>query len=80
MNPEKIDTTPEIKEQLRKKIGIDTGIWFYTKDVKEAYKKAKSNGVEMSEPKKQPWEAMMSEFYDSDHNKYSLLENPEMIF
>ena len=55
MNPDKIDATPEIKEQLKKKIGIDTGIWFYTKDIKEAYKKAKSNGVEMSEPKKQPW-------------------------
>ena len=80
MNPEKIDATSEIKEQMRKKIGIDTGVWFYTKDIKEAYKKAKSNGVEMSEPKKQPWGAMMSEFYDPDHNKYFLLENPELIF
>ena len=80
MNPDKIDATHDIKEQLKKKIGIDTGIWFYTKDIKEAYKKAKSNGVEMSEPKKQSWGAMMSEFYDPDHNRYSLLENPEQIF
>ncbi len=80
MNPDKIDVTPKIKEHLKKKIGIDTGIWFYTKDIKETYKKAKSNGVEMSEPKKQPWGAIMSEFYDPDHNKYSLLENPELIF
>ena len=80
MNPDKIDATPEIKEQLKKRIGIDTGIWFYTKNINEAHKKAKSNGVEMSEPKKQSWGAIMSEFYDPDHNKYSLLENPELIF
>ncbi|WP_316504880.1 VOC family protein [Nitrosopumilus sp.] len=47
-----------------------------TREIKEAYKKAKSKGVEMSEPKKQPWGAIMSEFYDPDQNKYSLLENP----
>ena len=80
MNPDKIDVTSEIKEHLKKKIGVDTGIWFYTKDIKEAYKKAKSNGVEMSEPKKQSWGAIMSEFYDPDHNKYSLLENSELVF
>ena len=80
MNPKIIDAPPAVKEKLKTKIGTDTGIWFYAKDIHTTYQHLKSNGVEITEPKKQPWGAVMSEFYDQDKNKYSLLENSELIF
>jgi len=80
VNPDTIDAPSEVKEKLKMKIGTDTGIWFYTKDINAAYQKLKSNGVEITEPKKQSWGAIMSDFYDPDKNRYSLLENPKQIF
>ena len=62
------------------KIGIDTGIWFYTKTIATVYENLKSKGVRITEPKKQPWGAILSDFFDQDDNKFSLLENSEMIF
>ena len=80
VDPDKINVSPEVKEKLKMKIGIDTGIWFYAKDINAVYQRLDSHGVEITEPKKQPWGAIMSEFYDPDKNKYSLLENTELIF
>jgi len=80
VNPETINAPDEIKEKLKMKIGTDTGIWFYAKNINAVYKKLKSNGVDITEPKKQSWGAIMSDFYDPDKNRYSLLENTELIF
>ena len=80
VDPSKINAPDEVKEKLKSKIGIDTGIWFYAKDINVVYEKLKSKGAEITEPKKQPWGAILSEFYVQDKNKFSLLENPELIF
>jgi len=80
MDPEKENMPPELKEQAKKKIGTQTGLWFYAKDIQTAYETLKSNGVEITKPEKQPWGVMMSRFYDQDRNEFALLENPELIF
>ena len=80
MDPEKQNMPPELKEQARKKIGTQTGLWFYAKDIESAYKTLKSNGVEITKPEVQPWGVKMSRFYDQDKNEFGLLENPELIF
>ena len=80
MDPDKEDMPTELKEQAKRKIGTQTGLWFYTKDIQSAYQTLKSNGVEITEPKKQPWGVLMSRFYDQDKNEFGLLENPELIF
>ena len=69
----------EIKKQ-ESRIGTNTGIWFYAKDINSVYETLKSRGVEITKPEKQPWGVIMSRFYDQDRNEYSLLENPEMIY
>ena len=80
VNPEKINCPSETKEKLKAKIGTDTGIWLYAKDINAVYERLKSNGVEVTKPEKAPWGARMCEFFDQDKNKFSLLENPELIF
>ena len=80
MDPKKEKIPQQLKEQAISKIGTQTGIWFYAKDIQTAYKILKENGVEITEPQKQPWGVMMSRFYDQDKNEFGLLENPELIF
>ncbi len=80
VNPDKTSWSPEKKEQEKKKIGTDTGIWFYAKDIHSVYQTLKSRGVEITEPEKQPWGVLLSKFYDQDRNEFSLLENPELIY
>ena len=80
VDPNKTDMSQEKKEQSEKKIGTDTGIWLYAKDIKTVYQTLKSRGVDITEPQKQPWGVLMSRFYDQDGNGYSLLENSELIF
>ena len=80
MEPEKQNMSPELKQQAKAKIGTQTGLWFYTKDIQSSYQTLKDNGVEITKPEKQPWGVMMSRFYDQDRNEFALLENPELIF
>ena len=80
MDPKKEKMPQQLKEQAISKIGTQTGIWFYAKDIQATYKILKENGVEITEPQKQPWGVMMSRFYDQDKNEFALLENPELIF
>ena len=80
MNPKKENMPEELKKQAIAKIGTQTGLWFYTKDIQVSYQALKENGVEITKPEKQPWGVMMSRFYDQDKNEFSLLENPELIF
>jgi len=62
MDPEHQDMSPELKEQAKKKIGAQTGLWFYAKDIQSAYHTLKDNGVEITEPEKQSWGVSMSRF------------------
>ncbi len=80
VNPDYTNWSPENKERAKLKMGTDTGIWFYAKDIKSVYQNLKSRDVEITEPKKQPWGVLLSRFYDQDRNEFSLLENPELIF
>ena len=80
IDPDKEQWTPELKEQAKKRIGTRTGLWFYTKNIQSAYQTLKENGVDITNPEKQPWGVMMCRFYDQDKNEFSLLENPELIF
>ena len=80
VNPKETSWSFQKKEQEKQKIGTDTGVWFYTKNINSTYQILKSRGVEITKPEKQPWGALLSKFYDQDHNEFSLLENPELIF
>ena len=80
VNPDKTSWSKEKIEQEKKKIGTDTGIWFYAKDINSVYQTLKSRGVEITKPEQQPWGVLLSKFYDQDHNEFSLLENPELIY
>ena len=80
VNPDFTSWSSENKEKARQKMGTDTGIWFYAQDIKSVYQTLKSRGVEITEPKQQPWGALLSKFYDQDKNEFSLLENPDLIF
>ena len=44
------EKTPENPE---KRIGQPTGIWFFAKNIDQTYQELKSQGVEITEPKKQ---------------------------
>ncbi len=65
------------KEQLekaRQEIGANSGIWFYTNNIQSTYEELKKNGVNITEPKKQEWGGIMSEFKDHDGNGFTLVE------
>ena len=80
VNPEETNWSFQKKEQEKRKIGTDTGIWFYAKNIHSTYQILKSRGVEITKPEIQPWGVLLSKFYDQDKNEFSLLENPELIF
>ena len=80
MEPAKQNMPDKLKEQAIAKIGTQTGLWFYAKNIESAYQTLKENDVEITKPEVQPWGVKMSRFYDQDKNEFSLLENPELIF
>ena len=80
MEPKKQNMPQELKEQAIQKIGTQTGLWFYAKDIESTYQALKTNGVEITKPEVQPWGVKMSRFYDQDRNEFALLENAELIF
>ena len=56
-----------------KKIGTQTGIWFFTKNIYDTYNELKSKGVEITKPEKQGWGGIMSTVYDQDENSFGLV-------
>ena len=80
MEPRKQNMPQKLKEQAIQKIGTQTGIWFYAKDIESAYQALKANDVDITKPEVQPWGVKMSRFYDQDKNEFVLLENSELIF
>jgi uncharacterized glyoxalase superfamily protein PhnB len=61
-------------EKARQDIGANSGIWFYTSNIQSTYEELKKNGVNITEPKKQEWGGVMSEFKDQDGNGFTLVE------
>ena len=57
----------------KKKVGLPTGIWFYSKDIDSAYKQLKSKDVKITIPEKQTWGGVMSIIYDQDNNSFGLV-------
>ena len=66
----------EIKKQ-ESRIGTNTGIWFYAKDIMSEYKELKSKDVEITKPVKQVWGGIMCTLYDQDKNGYGLVGDSE---
>lgn len=60
-------------DNAEKKIGTQTGIWFFTKNIDETYNELKSKGVEITKPEKQVWGGIMSTIYDQDENSFGLV-------
>lgn len=60
-------------DNAEKKIGTQTGIWFFTKNIDETYNELKSKGVEITKPEKQVWGGIMSTVYDQDENSFGLV-------
>ena len=61
-------------ESAKRRIGENTGIWFYTDDLDATYDELKSKDVEMTKPEKQVWGGMMSEFKDQDGNVFGIVD------
>lgn len=60
--------------RAKKAIGVQTGIWFYTGDIKSIYEELKKKGVSITKPEKQEWGGIMSIFKDQDGNSFNLIE------
>ena len=60
--------------KAKESIGVQTGIWFYTSDIKSTYDELKKKGVSITKPEKQEWGGVMSTFKDQDGNSFNLIE------
>ena len=67
----------ESLDNLEKRIGQSTGIWFYSKNIAQTYQELKSKGVKVTEPKKQIWGGILCTVYDQDNNSFSLIGDSE---
>ena len=64
----------ELLESSKRRIGENTGIWFYTDDIDTTYDELKSKDVEITKPEKQVWGGIMSEFKDQDGNIFGIVD------
>jgi lactoylglutathione lyase len=63
-------------ESAMKSLGEETGIWFYTKDIKSTYEELMKQNVNITQPEKQEWGGTMSKIRDHDGNSFSLISSP----
>jgi uncharacterized glyoxalase superfamily protein PhnB len=73
-NPMMMSNGVEI-EAIKKSIGAETGIWFYSKNMQLTYEELKGKGVDITAPEKQEWGGIMSKVKDQDGNSYSILSS-----
>jgi uncharacterized glyoxalase superfamily protein PhnB len=73
-NPMMMSDGVEI-EAIKKSIGAETGIWFYSNNIQSTYEELKSKGVDITAPEKQEWGGIMSKVKDQDGNSYSILSS-----
>lgn len=65
-------------EELKRRIGIWTGIVLLTDDIKTSFDELRSRGVEfLTEPKRQAWGGIEAIFSDPDGNQFHLVQRPE---
>jgi len=65
------------KEELaraKKEIGMSTGVWFYTDNIKSTYEDLKKKRVNITSPEKQEWGGVLSILKDQDRNGFHLVE------
>jgi lactoylglutathione lyase len=62
-------------EAIKKSIGAETGIWFYSNNIQSTYEELKSKGVDITEPEKQEWGGVMSKVKDQDGNSFSIISS-----
>lgn len=60
-------------EAVKKSIGAETGIWFYSNNIQSTYEELKGKGVDITAPEKQEWGGIMSKVKDQDGNSYSII-------
>jgi lactoylglutathione lyase len=65
-----------VVEAVKKGIGTETGIWFYSDDMQLTYEELKNKGVEITPPERQEGGGIMSKFKDQDRNSYSIISSP----
>jgi len=65
-----------VVEVVKKGIGTETGIWFYSDDMQSTYEELKNNGVEITPPERQEWGGIISKFKDRGGNSYSIISSP----
>jgi lactoylglutathione lyase len=65
-----------VVEAVKKGIGTETGIWFYSDDMQSTYEELKNKGVEITPPERQEGGGIMSKFKDQDRNSYSIISSP----
>ena len=66
---------PNPIEAIKKSIGTETGIWFYSNNMQSTYEELRSKGVDITAPEKQEWGGIMSKVKDQDGNSYSILSS-----
>jgi lactoylglutathione lyase len=71
-NPMMMSDGVEI-EAIKKSIGAETGIWFYSKDMHSTYEELRGKGVDITAPEKQEWGGTMSKVKDQDGNSFSII-------
>jgi lactoylglutathione lyase len=62
-------------EAIKKSIGAETGIWFYSKNMQSTYEELKGRGVDITAPEKQEWGGIMSKVKDQDGNSFSIISS-----
>ncbi len=77
MEPNSQMMFPEELESAKKKIGKNTGVWFFSSDIQSTYEELKAKGVDISKPEKQEWGGILSQVKDLDGNIFTLLSSPE---
>ena len=73
-NPMMMSDGVEI-EAIKKSIGKETGIWFYSNNIQSTYEELRGKGVDITAPEKQEWGGIMSKVKDQDGNSYSILSS-----
>jgi lactoylglutathione lyase len=62
-------------EAIKKRIGAETGMWFYSKNIQSTYEELKGKRVDITAPEKQEWGGVMSKVKDQDGNSFSIISS-----
>ncbi|HJY15515.1 MAG TPA: VOC family protein [Nitrososphaeraceae archaeon] len=62
-------------EAIKKSIGAETGIWFYSNNIQSTYEELKGKRVDITAPEKQEWGGVMSKVKDQDGNSFSIISS-----